>query len=108
MPLVERQILRRLADVDPRVVDQDVDPPGPIDHSAEDGLDLGFLADVGGQREDIKSGFARERRGGGRRLGRVPADDRHGRAGLGQPLDDPETDPAVAPGDNGDLARQVE
>ena len=40
LPLVERHVLRRLADDDPGVVDQDVDPAEPAEDLGDGPLDL--------------------------------------------------------------------
>ena len=50
VPLLERHLGERRVRLDPRVVDEDVDPAPRADHLAEHGLDLVLARDVGAHR----------------------------------------------------------
>ena len=106
-PLIEREILRRLADVDPRVVDQNVQPAAPCDRFTDHRVDRFLVGHVHADGEGIgaeRLELANRRT----RLLRVARRDDDACPGLGETAGHAQSDPAIAAGDDGDPAAQVE
>jgi hypothetical protein len=97
VPLVERVVLRRLADVDARVVHQDVEPAEALGRLAHHRAARRFLAHVGEDRDRLA--VCRQLRQGGGILAGVAACDRYRGAGAGKAERHAQADAAVAAGD---------
>ena len=99
--------MRRLADIDAGVVDEDVDPsefaPDVVGHSGDSGL-VGDIGDHG-----YRFGAALPEFGGrGIRLRLVAPDDRDSGTGFRQPARHAKADAAIAAGDDRHLATEIE
>ena len=99
--------VRRLADIDAGIVDEDVDPAELAGDAAGHGGDRFLVGDVGRDR-DRRGAALLELRDRFRRLGLVAAHHRDRRAGLRKPLGHAEPDAAIAAGDDGYLAGEIE
>ena len=99
--------MRRLADVDAGVVDQDIDAAefafGALDH----GGDRGLVGDVGDDRDGFAAALL-QLRDRGIRLRRVAPDDGDRSTGLRQPARHAQADAAIAAGDDGNAAGEIE
>ena len=99
--------MRRLADVDAGVVDEDVDAAEIAGDALGHGGDGGLVGDVGGDGDRLGAA-SRQLGDRGVRLRLVAADDRDRGAGFGQSAGHAEPDAAIAAGDDGDLAAEIE
>ncbi len=99
--------MRGLADVDPRVVDEDVEPPAPRDGFADHRVDRLLVRHVDADGDRLGAERPELGHRGGRFL-RVARGDDDACAGPGQTAGHAQSDTAVAARDDGDLAVQVE
>ena len=107
VPLLERVLLRLLADVGAGVVDQDVEPAELLDALLHQRLAGVRAGDVDRDRERLGA-EALELADRGLALVLVAAGDHHGRAGRREAARHAEPDAAIAAGDDRDPARQIE
>jgi hypothetical protein len=106
-PLVERVGLRRLAHVDPGIVDQDVEPAEALDGTRHQGPAVLLARKVARDRKGARTECGKL--GHGRLvLGRIPARHHDRGTGRGEATRDAEPDAAIAARDHGHPARQVE
>jgi len=103
VPLLHAVVLRRLADVDAGVGDQDVEAPELLDGIGDHALHLGAVIDVGHQCQRLA---AQRLDRSGVLLG-IPAHDGDLGAGLGEPLRDAQPDAPVAPGNKGNFSCEI-
>ena len=99
--------LRRFADVDAGVVDENVDPAEFAHRALDHGGDGGFVGDVGDHGDSLSPALPEV----GDRLLRlffIAPDDSDGGARVRKPTRHAEADSAIAAGDDGHLAAQVE
>ena len=99
--------MRRLADVDAGVVDEDVDAAELAADARGHGIDGGLVGDVG-DHGDRLGAAAFELGDRGERFCFVAPDDRDRGAGFRQSAGHAEPDAAIAAGDDGDLAAEIE
>ena len=107
VPVVKGVILRLLAYVGPRVVDEDIETAAPLLGGAEQGVDRRLVGDVDGDRERLPADLLElANRGVGFRL--VPSRHDDARARAGQAFRHAEADASVAAGHDRDFALEIE
>ena len=99
--------MRRLANGDAGIVDENVDAaefaPDALDHGRHRSL-VGDVGDDGDRLDAVLPKLGH----GIVRLRLIARDDRNRGAGLGKPARHAKTDPAIAAGDDRDLAAEIE
>ena len=99
--------MRRLAHIDAGVVDQDIDAAEFAFDAFDHGGDRGFVGDVGNDGDRFAAALLKLR-DRGIRLRRVAPDDGDGSTCLRQPARHAQPNAAIAAGDDGDAAGEVE
>ena len=107
VPLGDLERVRRLADVDAGVVDEDVDAAEFAVDALDHGGDGGLVGDIGGHGDRLGAALF-ELGDRGERFGLVASDDRDRGAGFRQSAGHAEPDAAIAAGDDGHLAAEIE
>jgi hypothetical protein len=107
VPFIEAERVRRLADVDAGVVDQNIDAAEFGFRALHHGRDRGLVGDVGDDRDCLGAALLEfgDRRV---RFRRVASDDRDHSTGFRQPARHAEPNAAIAAGNDGDAAGEVE
>jgi hypothetical protein len=107
VPFLDVERVRGFANIDAGVVDENVDPAelaaGACDHVSDGGL----VGDVSGDGDHLDAALSElgDRRV---RLCFIASDDGNGGAGLGEPPRHAKPNAAIAAGDDGDLASEIE
>ena len=99
--------MRRLADIDPGIVDEDIDPAKLLPHPLDHGIDRRLISDVGNHRDCLDAALP-EIGDGIVRLRLIACDNCNIRSGIGEPARHAETDTAIAAGDDRYFVAEVE